>query len=185
MKKKLLLHACCGPCSSGALYKISSVYDVTIFYYNPNIYPQEEYLKRLDALKSVIVNFNSETNSDVKLIVGNYDTASYQNYINGLENELEGGKRCTKCFELRLNTTAQFAKENNFDCFTTTLSISPHKNAELLNEIGHMAQTKYNIEYIDENFKKQNGFLDSINNSKRWNIYRQQYCGCKYSIHLK
>ncbi len=180
--KKLLLHSCCGPCSSGVLEDLAKEYDITILFYNPNIYPEEEYLRRLEAQKQVVDILNKEQNLKIKLVEADYDLDTYFTAVNGYEEEKEGGARCEKCFRLRLGYACKYAKENGFDIFTTTLSISPHKDFELLNAIGQeLAQTN-NMPYLWANFKKNNGFLKSINNSKKFGIYRQNYCGCKFSI---
>ncbi|MBQ4558102.1 MAG: epoxyqueuosine reductase QueH [Clostridia bacterium] len=179
--KKLLLHSCCGPCSSGVLEDLCKEYDVTIYFYNPNIFPLEEYIKRLEAQKQLLLELNN-LGYDIKLVEAEYNQEDFDNVVKGLENCKEGGDRCTKCFELRLDNTCKYAKNNNYDIFTTTMSVSPHKNFELLNSIGEELSKKYNIDYLWANFKKNNGYLKSINNSKKYNIYRQNYCGCRYSV---
>ena len=179
MKKKLLLHSCCGPCSTSVIEKLKDEYDITIYYYNPNIFPQEEYLKRLDEQKRYI----KESCQDIKVVDGTYDdNVKYEDYVKGFENCPEGGDRCKLCFEFRLRQVATYAKENNFELFGTTLSVSPHKNAKLINEIGLKLQGEYGIEYLVADFKKQDGYLKSIQISKKFNLYRQQYCGCKFSL---
>lgn len=180
MKQRLLLHSCCGPCSSGVLEDLSKDFDVTIFYYNPNIYPKEEYEKRRDTQKQLLEEL--KPNINVGFVELPYDENEYLSVVEGLENEKEGGARCEKCFLLRMGKTALFAKENGYDLFTTTLSVSPHKNAKLLNEIGEILEKKYAIKYLVADFKKKNGYLKSIQNSKKYNLYRQNYCGCKFSI---
>ena len=182
--EKLLLHSCCGPCSSGVLEDLCKKYDVTILFYNPNIYPLEEYKKRLQAQEQIVNELN-KLGSNIHLIECDYDNNVYERYIVGLENEQEGGKRCEKCFRLRMEETCKFAKANNYDIFTTTMSVSPHKDYILLNKIGNELSYKYSIKYLEANFKKNNGFLKSINNSKKYNLYRQNYCGCRYSIWQK
>ena len=175
-KPKLLLHSCCGPCSSSVLERIKDYFEITVIYFNPNIYPQEEYLKR--------------KNEQVKLleILGiNYMDCDYNenvflNFISGLEQEKEGGARCVKCFELRMNYTAQKAEENGFEYFGTTLTVSPHKNAEVINKLGENIQEKNKINYLYSDFKKKDGYLNSIKLSKKYNLYRQNYCGCRFSI---
>lgn len=176
--KKMLLHSCCGPCSSAVLERLINDYDVTVIYYNPNIYPKQEYLKR----KSEQIRLIETAYPTVQLLDCDYDASEFDNLVCGLENEKEGGSRCTKCFELRLGFTAKKGEELNFDCFTTTLSVSPYKNAKLLNEIGKTLSKNVGIEYIEADFKKQNGYLRSIQLSKEYNLYRQHYCGCKYSL---
>ncbi len=172
--RRLLLHCCCAPCTSGVLWQLED-YDVTCFYYNPNISPKSEHDFRADELKRYLDIMKKD------LIVGAYDNEKYVEKIMGLEQEKEGGKRCFLCFELRLRETAKLAKEKGFDLFTTTLSVSPFKNANVLNEIGEKISKEIGIEYLPANFKKNNGYLKSIENSKKYNLYRQNYCGCVYS----
>ena len=179
-KKKMLLHSCCGPCSTAVISRLVQDYDVTVFYYNPNIYPYAEYIKRLGEQKK----FLSLAYPEIKLIDGEYSDNEkiYQAFV-GYESCKEGGERCKICIQQRMEKTAEYAKNNGFDIFTTTLSVSPHKNAQLINVIGGELQKKYNIEYLVSDFKKQDGFLTSIRLSKQYDLYRQNYCGCKYSIH--
>lgn len=176
--KKLLLHACCGPCASGVIPQLND-YDVDIIYYNPNIDTLEEYNKRLEALEIVVDNLNKEHNKNIKIITIPYDHNEFTSKIFGLENEPEGGSRCDICFAIRLDYVGKFAKENGYDLWASTLSVSPHKDYNRINDIGEKIATKYSCEYLPSNFKKNNGFLMSIQNSKRFNIYRQNYCGCK------
>ncbi|MGE5455549.1 MAG: epoxyqueuosine reductase QueH [Ignavibacteriales bacterium] len=176
-KPKLLLHVCCAPCSSYVLEYLSSYFNISLFFYNPNIAPKEEYDKRIIELD----RFVNEFNNDVKIIEGNYDNNIYEEMIKGLEEEKEGGKRCFKCFNLRLEETAKKALELNFDYFTTTLSISPYKNASVLNNIGKNLENEYKIKYLYSDFKKNDGYKKSIELSKKYQLYRQDYCGCTYS----
>ena len=178
--KKLLLHSCCGPCSSGVLEDLLQEYEVTILFYNPNIHPSEEYYKRLEAQQQVVKKLNA-LGYNIQLIEAEYNPDIYFEEVKGLESCPEGGKRCERCFELRLEYTCKYAKTCNYDVFTTTMSVSPHKNYILLNEIGQKMSDKYNVEYLWANFKKNNGYLKSINNSKKFEIYRQDYCGCVFS----
>lgn len=178
-KPTLLLHSCCAPCSSYVLTYLMNYFDITVFYYNPNIYPYEEFNKRLNEQIKLINELNEE---QIKLIKGTYDEEKFNGIIKGLEEENEGGKRCRKCYYFRLEETAKMALDNNFDYFTTTLSVSPYKNSELLNEIGKELGEKYNIKYLFSDFKKKEGYKTSIELSKKYNLYRQDYCGCKYSI---
>ncbi len=171
-KKKLLIHACCGPCSTSVLELLNKYFLIDVLYYNPNIYPEEEYKKRLNALKKVSKN----------IISFSYDSDLFTNLVKGLETEKEGGLRCYKCIEARLRKTATYAKENGYDFFTTTLSVSPHKNSKMINEIGYKLEKEYNIKYLYSDFKKKEGYKRSITLSKDLNLYRQTYCGCKYSI---
>ena len=174
-KKKLLLHACCGPCTSGVYDQVSPYFNVTVLYYNPNIYPLSEYQKRLDNLKKLNEHFPYELKE-----IG-YDEKEYLEKVKGHENDKEGGERCAICFRLRMRKAAQYALENGFDCFTTTLSISPYKNAELLNEIGNELEKELGIPYLYADFKKKEGYKNSIKISKELGLYRQNYCGCRYS----
>ena len=178
-KKKLLLHSCCGPCSTSVIERLKKDYDLTIFYYNPNIYPEDEYNKRLSTQQEYLI----KSNQNITVIDGTYlDHNLFEQEFKGLENSKEGGARCEKCLFLRIKKTAEYAKNNGYDVFTTTLSVSPHKNAELINKLGNNFAKEYNIEFLESNFKKQNGFLISTQLSKQYGLYRQQYCGCKYSL---
>ncbi len=180
MKKKMLLHSCCGPCSTSVIDRLKDEYDLTIFYYNPNIYPREEYQKRLAEQQKYV----SLIGLDIVVVDGTYiDNADFENHCVGLENEKEGGARCSVCFAYRLDKTAQYAKQNGYDIFATTLTVSPHKNAKVINDIGLKIAQKYNIEYLVADFKKQDGYLKSIRLSQKYSLYRQNYCGCKYSLH--
>lgn len=181
MKKrpKLLLHSCCAPCSSYVIEYLSDYFDITIFYYNPNISPREEYIKRKDEQIKLINSI--DTKGELNIIDCDYDNDLYEECIKGLENEPERGKRCTVCFNLRLDKTASKAKELNYDYFATTLTVSPYKNSKLINEIGLNIQDKYNIKYLVSDFKKKDGYKRSIELSKKYNLYRQNFCGCKYS----
>lgn len=175
-KPKLLLHSCCAPCSSYVITYLYDYFDITILYYNPNIHPYEEYKKRKDEQIRLISNFKG-----VKIIDCDYDNDIYNEVIKGLENEPERGSRCTKCFYLRLNKTGEIAKKNNFEYFGTTLTVSPYKNAKLLNEIGEDISKKYDIKWLYSDFKKNDGYKKSIELSKKYDLYRQDYCGCIYS----
>jgi len=182
---KLLIHTCCAPCASGVIPQIEG-YDITLLFYNPNIDTKAEYDKRADALINYVHKYNIEFRTDIKYIIAPYDHNEFINEITNLEKEKEGGARCARCIEIRLDRTAQFAKEQEFDIFASTLSVSPHKNAEMINELGNEISKKYNIEYLPSNFKKKNGFINSVNNSKKYEIYRQKYCGCEFAkSHLK
>lgn len=176
-KPKLLLHACCGPCSSYVVEYLSKFFDITIYYYNPNTYPKEEYTRRLAELNKFINKFNNK----IKVIEENYDESEFYNSIRGLEHLGERSMRCYNCYKLRMTVAAKYAKENNFDYFTTTLSISPYKNAEWINEIGKELEKELSIKYLYSDFKKKNGYKRSLELSKEYNLYRQEYCGCVYS----
>lgn len=175
----LLLHACCGPCSSSVLEKLSEHFKITIYYYNPNISPYEEYEKRVEEIKRFISELTPI--NPIGFLEGKYDNNRFEEIIKGLEEEPEGGKRCSKCYYMRLEETAIVAKEKNFDYFTTTLSVSPYKNAEKLNKIGAFLEEKYNTWYLFSDFKKKDGYKRSIELSREYNLYRQDYCGCIYS----
>lgn len=177
--EKLLLHACCAPCSSAVLERLSSHFKITIFYYNPNIDKKEEYEKRVNELKKFINKY--KTKYEVKLIEGRYDTNDFKKIAEGLENEPERGKRCYKCYNLRIEETAKVAEELGFKYFTTTLSLSPHKNANWINEIGENLNNKYNSTFLYCDFKKREGYKRSIELSREYDLYRQDYCGCIYS----
>ena len=178
-KKKLLLHSCCGPCSSYVISYLTNYFDITILYYNPNIYPYDEYLKRKEEQIKLIKEIDKSNNVDI--LDCDYDNENYEELIKGLEKEPERGKRCYKCYKLRLNETALVAKENNFDYFATTLTLSPYKNSNWVNEIGEELQKEYSINYLYSDFKKKNGYKRSIELSKIYNLYRQDYCGCIFS----
>lgn len=174
-KPRLLLHACCGPCASSVLEYLTPHFDVTVYYYNPNILPKEEFILRKSALEEVVSHYEG-----VNLITPEQDAQDYISFVKGRKDDLEGGQRCSLCFELRLANTAKFVKENNdkYDYFATTLTVSPHKNAPLINEIGQKIASEYGVKYLSSDFKKRDGYLRSIQLCKEWNIYRQTYCGC-------
>ena len=176
---KLLLHVCCAPCSSYVLEYLSNYFYITVFYYNPNIDTEEEYLKRRRESERFTKEF--KTKYPVKFIGLDHLSDEYLDKINGMENEPEGGIRCFECYQLRLEKAALYAKKNNYDYFTTTLTISPLKNSQKINEIGHELEDKYGIKYLYSDFKKREGFKRSIVLSHEYNLYRQDYCGCKYS----
>ena len=175
----LLLHSCCAPCSSYVLEYLSQFFNITVLYYNPNISPKDEYLYRLQEEKRLISEMKFK--NPVKILDCDYNADEFFTVAKGLEKEPEGGKRCKKCFDLRLDFTAKTAKENNFDYFATTLTISPLKNANLINQIGESLAEKYNVKYLSSDFKKKEGYKRSITLSKEYNLYRQNYCGCIYS----
>lgn len=179
MKPKMLLHCCCGPCSSYVLTQLFEEYDVTILYYNPNIYPKEEFELRHRELKKLAQIYNLP---EIELP---YEENEFLNKVIGEEHEKEGGIRCGSCFRIRLNKTAELTKKYNFDIFTTTLSVSPYKNAKLLNEIGNEMAKKWGVEYLTSDFKKNDGYKKSIELSKKYGLYRQDYCGCRFSVNKK
>lgn len=175
----LLLHSCCAPCSSYVIEYLSNYFNITVFYYNPNIYPEREYVKRVEEEKNFISRF--KTKYKVDFIEGYYDVEKFYSSVKGFEDEKEGGERCFRCYELRLKESAIVAKNKGYDYFTTTLSISPYKNAQKLNEIGERFGNEYDIKYLCSDFKKKNGYKRSIELSKEYNLYRQDYCGCIFS----
>lgn len=176
-KNKIVLHACCGICSG---YPVSSLidagYQVVVYFYNPNIYPAEEYQKRLDAERTLCAHFGCE------LVEAEYNPEEFYKVANGLELEPERGKRCDKCFELRLKKTAKFTKSQGIQTFTTSIVISPHKNFQKLSEIGQQIAKENDLEFLALDFKKKDGFLKTNKISKELGLYRQNYCGCKFSL---
>lgn len=176
---RLLLHSCCAPCSSYCLELLSEHFAVTVFYYNPNIYPPEEYHMRAQEQKRFIERFPAK--HPISFVEGSYDTAKFYEMAKGMEHLKEGQERCFACYELRLREACEYAKANGFDFFTTTLSISPLKNAEKLNEIGAKLEQEYGISYLYSDFKKQNGYKRSTEISNEYEMYRQYYCGCVFS----
>lgn len=176
----LLLHSCCAPCSSYCLEYLSRYFNITVFYYNPNIYPAEEYYKRVKEQERFIQEL--PTVHPVAFIEGDFESSRYYTMVKGLEKEPEGGKRCEQCFRLRLSVTAQLAKKLGMDFYTTTLTISPLKNAQLLNSIGEELSKEYQTEWLPSDFKKKNGYKRSTELSAEFGLYRQNYCGCVFSI---
>lgn len=174
-KKNLLLHTCCAPCVTVPVERLRTEYEITCFFYNPNIQPQEEYDKRLAELRNFTDQFK------IPLIIGEYDVDRWMALTQGFENEPEQGKRCKICFAMRLEKTAVFARENRFYCFTTTLTLSPHKDSNLINQIGIAQRQDDTIHFLQENFKKKDGYKRSLELSKDYNLYRQNYCGCIFS----
>ena len=177
--KSLLLHVCCAPCSSAVLERLGSVFKITIFFYNPNIDTIDEYNKRLLELEKFITSF--KTKYPVSLISAEYRSEDFKEMAIGLENEPERGIRCYQCYKLRLSETAKVAEKNNFDYFTTSLTLSPYKNSKWLNEIGEELGKNIETNYLYSDFKKKNGYKRSIELSHEFNLYRQDYCGCIYS----
>lgn len=175
----LLLHSCCAPCSSYCLEYLSHYFHITIFYYNPNITEFSEYHKRVAEQKRLIKELS--VMYPIQFLEGDYNPKQFLTLTKGFESLSEGGERCFLCYELRLREAAIIAKKNHFDYFTTTLSISPHKNAMKLNEIGERLSNEYKISYLPSDFKKKNGYKRSIELSKEHNLYRQNYCGCIFS----
>lgn len=174
-KPTLALHSCCGPCSSYVLEYLTQYFDVTLFFYNPNIHPESEYNKRLfEQIRLCEI-------LGVGTVECDYDPQNYFDFVKGLENEKEGGARCDKCFEMRLDYTARLAKQKGFTHLATTLTVSPHKNAPLINEIGENIAKKHGILWLPSDFKKKGGYHRSIELSKEYGLYRQNYCGCIFS----
>ena len=191
---RLLLHACCAPCSSYCLEYLREFFDITVFFYNPNITSENEYQKRVIEEKRLIDEYNRQIqendfegmNSDsnarkISILEGDYDPKVFYEVTKGMEDLKEGGERCRKCFELRLNETARVAKEKGFDYFTTTLTISPLKNADVLNEVGEKAAKEIGANFLPSDFKKKNGYKRSIELSHKFDLYRQDFCGCSFS----
>lgn len=179
-KKKLLLHSCCAPCSSAVISRLRDYFDITILYYNPNIEPIEEYIRR----KEEQIRFLEEFDSNIKILDIDYDNESFKKISKNLEHEKEGGARCHKCYYLRLEKTMEMAINNNFEYFGTTLTVSPYKNSDYINEIGLKLEESVNhsIKFLVSDFKKREGYKQSIELSKQYNLYRQDYCGCLYGL---
>lgn len=175
-KPRLLLHACCAPCSSSVVERLQKEYDLTLYYDNPNIHPEQEYRTRCDEIIRWCETFN------LPLVISDYTPQQWHQYVKGFEHELERGERCTLCYRMRLTHTAERAKQDGYDLFTTVLSISPHKDAERINRIGDELAAEIGIEFYQANFKKQGGFQRSLEISKEQGFYRQSYCGCQYSL---
>lgn len=178
-KPKVLMHSCCAPCSSYVLEYLANYFEITLFFYNPNITDKQEFDKR----KEELIRLNNEIalQNAINIIVGEYEPDIFMSMAKGLEDLPEGSNRCFKCYEMRLRKTAELARDRHFDYFCTTLSISPYKNADKLNSIGDTLSREYNIPYLYSDFKKNNGYKRSIELSKKYQLYRQNYCGCIYS----
>lgn len=178
---KILLHSCCGPCSTTVINILSKNFIVDVLYYNPNIEPEEEYLKRKHEQIKFIKEFKGD--NPVNLIDADYDNNEFMTDLHPLKDEKEGGARCAVCIKKRMEYTAKKAKELGYDFFTTTLTVSPHKNSEMINKIGASLEEIYNIRFLYSDFKKEDGYLKSIKYAKEYDLYRQNYCGCRYSIY--
>ncbi len=176
-RPKLLLHSCCGPCSTTVITMLKEYFDITVFYYNPNIEPREEYEKRKSEQIRLIKELGSEF---VKFLESDYANEEFRSVTKGLEEEKEGGARCSVCFKLRLEKTALKAKELDYEYFGTTLTVSPYKNSYIINEIGAMLEKNFGVKYLYSDFKKNDGYKKSIELSKKYNLYRQNYCGCLF-----
>ena len=183
-KPSLFLHSCCGPCSSYCLSYLNDFFQITVFYYNPNIDPYEEYQHRLSEQKRLIDCLNQDLSADIQLVEGSYDHNEFLEAAKGLEEEPEGGKRCRECFFLRLSETEKQAAFGGFDYFATTLTVSPHKNALWINEVGEECAQKDqtgHLLWLPSDFKKKNGYQKSIELSRKYKLYRQNYCGCEFA----
>ena len=176
-RPRLLLQVCCAPCSSSVLTRLREYFDIDIYYYNPNIYPISELNKRVETVKKLV----DDMELDSKVIFPENNPKDFYSYVDKRSEDYEGGESCYKCYELRLKKACQYAKENSYDYFTTTLSISPYKNSAWLNEIGKNLEDEFGVKYLYSDFKKKNGYKDSIDLSKKYNLYRQDYCGCIFS----
>ncbi len=178
IKPRLLMQSCCAPCSSYVLEYIAKYFDLTLFFFNPNISPENEFKVRLEELKKFV---NRAGYDNVKINVPEYDSSEFFSAVRGMEDFPEGGERCRVCYELRLRKTAEVAKNGGYEYFCTTLSISPHKNAMWINEIGLSLEKEYGVKWLYSDFKKKNGYKRSIELSREYELYRQNYCGCIYS----
>ena len=176
-KPRLFLHSCCGPCSTYVLEYLAQYFEITLFYYNPNIFPADEYQHRLETQKEVLAKTGYAT-----LVEGDYVHMDFINIVRGYEQEPEGGARCEFCFRLRMEEAARLAKEGVYDYFATTLSVSPHKDAALLGKIGEELEQKYGIKHLPSDFKKREGYKRSVALSNEMGLYRQDYCGCEFSL---
>lgn len=174
--KRMLLHICCAPCSTHVIEVLKPDYELAGFFYNPNIHPRSQYKLRLEEM------IRYAKIAGIDLAVGEYDVKRWFEMVKGLEDEPEGGRRCWICYEMRLERTAQYAAEHGFEIITTTLSISPHKRTDVINEIGVQVAERYGVEFLQADFKKKGGFQRSVILSKRYNLYRQDYCGCIFSL---
>ena len=178
-KPSILLHSCCGPCSSYVINTLMNFFNVYIFFYNPNIYPEEEYIKRRkEQLR--LLSFNEFKSVGFIDII--YSHKDFLEKVYGYEKDFEGGERCSICFKMRLEKTAKMAKKLNLDYFSTTLTVSPHKNAKQINAIGEYLSKKFSLDFLFSDFKKKDGYKKSIELSKKYNLYRQNYCGCEFSL---
>ena len=176
---RLLLHSCCAPCSSYVLKYLAEYFSITVLYYNPNISPGEEYTKRVEEQRRLIEEM--PVKNSITLIACDYEPQEFYDAVRGLEKEPEGGARCFVCYELRMREAAMYAAEYGFDYFTTTLSISPLKNAEKINEIGEKLSAEYGVKHLPSDFKKREGYKQSVELSAQYNLYRRNYCGCIFS----
>lgn len=183
LRPSLLLHSCCGPCSTSVIERLAADYEITVFYYNPCITDNGEYIKRRDEQIRFIDEYNGSGNcvSKIRFMEGRYDPENYLEKASPLADEPEGGKRCVVCFSMRLEETARTASEMAFRYFTTTLTVSPHKDYDVISEIGNRMAIRYKVEFLDMDFKKKAGFQRSVQLSREYNLYRQNFCGCEFS----
>lgn len=181
-RPRLLLHACCGPCSSAVLEQLSQFFEITVLYYNPNTWPEAEYRRRGQELERFVAAAHP---LGVKVVEDRYDPQEFYSAVAGLEAEPERGGRCTVCYRLRMRRAAQYAAEHGFDWFATTLSISPHKDAARINQIGQELEQKFGVKHLPSDFKKKNGYLRSLQLSEEYGLYRQDYCGCEFSARAR
>ena len=179
IKPSILLHSCCGPCSSSVIDQLKDYFDITVYYFNPNIHPEEEYLHRKEEQKRLLSILN------IPLIEGDYNTEEFFNIAKGLEDEPQKGQRCYNCYNLRLTSTYNLAKDKGFDYFCTTLTVSPNVNEQMVNEIGIALEKQGDVKFLQSDFKKEDGYLNSVKLAKEYNLYRQDYCGCIYSFRNK
>ena len=182
-RARVLLHVCCGPCSSSVLEYLSQHFDLTLLWYNPNIYPEAEFEKRRETLKKLVADMGLADR--VSILFESHRSGDYYPRVAGLENEPEGGKRCTECFRLRLEETAKLAAERGFDYFCTTLTLSRHKDAVRINALGEEAAARFGARWLPSDFKKRDGENRSIELCEQYHVYRQLYCGCEYSLHKR
>jgi predicted adenine nucleotide alpha hydrolase (AANH) superfamily ATPase len=177
IRPRLLLHVCCAPCSSEVIRRLREDFDLDLYFYNPNIYPEEEFYKRAETVKEL----TKKMGMDIETIVAENKPEEFYSYVDTRKDDHEGGESCYKCYELRLKEAARLAKEKGYDYFTTSLSISPYKNSRRLNETGKNLEKEYGVSYLFSDFKKQNGYKNSIELSNKYDLYRQDYCGCVFS----
>lgn len=180
-KKRILLHSCCGPCSTAVIHRLISEYSVTVFFYNPNITDPAEYEHRRTEQIRFLKEFGAAERVSVDMIEGSYDSKAYYRAVLGLEQEPEGGARCRRCFSMRLQETARRAAIGGFDCFDTTLTVSPHKNSDVISALGKEVAQVWQVEYLNGNYKKRDGYRQSVEWSRQYGLYRQEYCGCRFS----
>lgn len=177
-RPRLLLHSCCGPCSTYVLDFLKDHFDISILFYNPNIYPEEEYFYRKEEQEALV----EKMGLNIEVLPVDYRKEEFYTMAKGLEEEPENGARCLACYRLRLEEAAKVAREKGYDYFTTSLSISPHKDSQVLNQIGRTLEEKYRVKYLYSDFKKNDGFKKSVDLSKKYDMYRQDYCGCEFSM---